>query len=183
MRKKEKPPTGSNDDQTSAIERLIEDKAWARARLLINEELIFQPADHWLWMTLGLTYYEEKEYAKALKCSERAVQLAPDCPLALWHYAGSLFMSGRQSAALAIWNLLLNQDLEKVAYSEHGEGMDWAMQLLNDVQYRIGRYHEWKGDAESARRSFEKCLHNRKRGVSSIYNAAEVEQYVTETSN
>ena len=125
-RKKEKPPTGSSDDKIAAIERLVKDKASARARVLINEELIFQPTDHWFWMTLGLTYYEEKEYTKALKCSERAVQLAPDCPLALWHYAGSLFMSGRQLAALAIWNLLLNRDVEEVAYSAHGEGMNWC---------------------------------------------------------
>ena len=57
------------------------------------------------------------------------------------------------------------------------------LQLLNDVQYRIGRYYQWKGNVGSARASFEKYLHNRKHGVGSIYDAKEIEQYVKEFSN
>src|SRR5262245_50104924 len=146
----------------SEIEKLVAAKKWSRARALIasthragsrasgrrklesdifQEELISDPTDHWLWTTLGLTYYEEREYEKAVECSTRAVELAPDCPLALWDYAGSLLMAGRDTAALAIWTLLLEMDLEQVAYGECGagcgEGMDWALQLINDVHYRL----------------------------------------------
>ena len=83
----------------SAIEQLVERKQWKKARALIQEELVSAPTDHWLWLTLSLTYYENKRYEKALACSRRAVELQPDCPLALWHYAGSLYMSGREAAA------------------------------------------------------------------------------------
>src|SRR4051812_30842884 len=98
------------------IEKLLKAQKWAKARALIQDELLSAPTDHWLWTTLGLTYYEQRQYEKALKCSKRAVELAPDCPLVLWDYAGCLYMTGRESAALAIWTLLLDMDPEAVAY-------------------------------------------------------------------
>ncbi len=51
-------------------------------------------------------------------------------------------MNGREDAALVIWTILRDMDLEEVAYGECGEGMDWALQLLNDVHYRVGRYYQ-----------------------------------------
>ncbi len=175
-RKRGKCPTGSNGDSTSAIERLLEKKDWSAARAVIHEQLVFQPTDHWLWFSLGLTYYEQRDYEKALKCCEHAVQLQPDCPLALWHYAGSLYMAGKQSSALAIWTSLMNMDLEQIAYGDHGEGMDWAMQLVNDVHFRIGRYYEWLGKRDLACQSFQKYLHNRDHGVGSIYEREHAEK-------
>ncbi len=145
---------------------------------LIQEELISAPTDHWLWATLSLTYYEQKQYEKALQCSKRAVELQPDCPIVLWHHAGSLYMTGHEDSALAIWILLRDMDFDQVAYGECGEGMDWALQLINDVQYRIGRYYQWKKKPEEARVSFEKYLHNRKHGVGSIYDVKQVEKYL-----
>lgn len=164
------------------IEQLIEKKHWKRARAAVQEALVFSPTDHWLWMSLGLTYYEEKQYEKALECSKHALELQPDCPLALWHYAGALFMNGQESAALAIWNMLLNKDLEAIADDDCGEGMDWALQLLNDVHYRMGRYYQWAGQTESARASFEKYLHNRGHGVTSIYDEKQVKSQLAQLS-
>src|SRR5438270_398815 len=125
------------------IEKLLAEKKWKKARSRIQEELITAPGDHWLWVHLGLTYYEEKHYEQAVICSKRAVELRPDCPLALWHYAGSLFMNGNESGAIVIWTVLLDIDLEEIAHGECGEGMDWALQLVNDVHYRMGKYFLW----------------------------------------
>jgi tetratricopeptide (TPR) repeat protein len=162
----------------TAVEKLLKAGKWRKAHDLIQEELVFAPTDHWLWIHLGLTYYERKQYEKALSCSKRAVELHPNCPLALWHYAGCLYMSGQEASALAIWTLLLNMDLEQVAYGECGEGMDWALQLVNDVHYRMGRYFQWSGQPELARASFEKYLHNRAHGVGSIYDAKPVQEFL-----
>jgi len=158
------------------IESLLKKKRWSEARALIQEELVSTPSDHWLWTTLGLTYYEERNYGKALKCSTRAVELAPDCPLVLWDYAGTLQMCDREEAALAIWTALLGMELEDVAYGECSEGMDWAMQLMNDVHYRMGHYFERHGRKEQACTSFSKYLHNRSHGVGSIYDKKDVEE-------
>jgi len=162
------------------IKFLLAAKQWAKARALIYDELLSDPADHWLWTTLGLTYYEQRQNEKALKCSKRAVELAPNCPLVLWDYAGALYMNGQESAALAIWTILLGMDMEEVAYGECSEGMDWALQLINDVHYRMGRYFQHKGKEQLARASFEKYLHNRSHGVGSIYTVGDANKYLAQ---
>ena len=40
------------------IESLIEQKQWTQARESIHEGLEDAPTDHWLWLTLSLTYYD-----------------------------------------------------------------------------------------------------------------------------
>jgi tetratricopeptide (TPR) repeat protein len=162
------------------IESLLAAKQWSKARALIYDEMLSNPIDHWLWTTLGLTYYEQHKYEKALKCSRRAVELAPNCALVLWDYAGALYMNGQESAALAIWTILLGMDIQEVAYGECSEGMDWALQLINDVHYRMGRYFQHRGQVQLARTSFEKYLHNRRHGVSSIYDADDVKKLLGE---
>jgi tetratricopeptide (TPR) repeat protein len=171
-----KSRAGSSADTKAAIGRALTAKDWTRARTLLHEELVFAPADHWVWMHLSLAYYEDRQYEKALLCSKRAVELEPQCPLALWHYAGCLYMSGHEDAARNVWTVLLHTDLEEIAYGDCGEGMDHAMRLLNDVHYRLGQYYLWKGEAELARTSFEKYLHNRAHGVESSYDEKLVKQ-------
>lgn len=165
------------------IDKLVAGKKWTKARASILDKLLGAPTDHWLWTTLGLTFYEQRRYEKALQCSRRAVGLAPNCPLVLWDYAGCLFMCGQEDSALAIWTILLGMDLEDVAYGECSEGMDWALQLINDVHYRMGRYYQWKENPEQARISFEKYLHNREHGVGSIYDNKQAEEYLALASN
>jgi hypothetical protein len=89
-------------------------------------------------------------------------------------------MNNRESAALAIWTLLLDMEPEKVAYDSCGEGMDWALQLLNDVHFRMARYYLRHGQAEFARTSLEKYLHNRNHGVGSIYQVGQAEKLLSQ---
>ena len=166
-----------------AIEKLLAAEKWGKARALIQDELLSDPTSHWLWTTLGTTFYEQRQYEKALKCSKHAMQLAPNCPLVLWDYAGALEMNGEEDSAFAIWSLLLGMELEDVAYGECSEGMDWAMQIINDVHYRMGRYYRRKGNDEMARVSFQKYLHNRGHGVGSIYDTKKVEEYLANAAN
>jgi tetratricopeptide (TPR) repeat protein len=174
--------TGSNGRATKNIERLLAAEKWQLAQGLLHRELIHGPTDHWLWMMLSQTYYEQLEYDTALECAKRAVELAPECPLALWHYGGCLSMVGQERAALAVWTLILNRDLHEVAQGECGEGEKWAMQLLNDVHYRMGQVHYFLGEDDLARLSFEKYLHNRQHGVGSLYDSKEVKTIVAQVS-
>jgi tetratricopeptide (TPR) repeat protein len=178
--KKRQGPNGSRGRVMSKIEKLVATKKWTVARAAIQAELLSSPTDHWLWTTLGLTYYEQRQYEKALSCSRRAVELAPSCPLVLWDFAGCLYMNGQDSAALTIWTLLLSMDVDEVANGEDGEGLDWAMQLLNDVHYRMGKYYMRKGEYENAKASFMKYVNNRAHGVGSIYDEKQVKSYLTE---
>ncbi len=164
----------------SEIEALLDQKKWKPAQTWLQKELLSSPTDHWLWFTLSLVYYEQKQYDLALKCSQRAVELKADCPLALWHYAGSLYMTGHEQAAFAIWTMLLEMDLDLIAYGECGEGLDHAMRLVNDIHYRVGHYFQHRGQNEMASKSFEKYLHNRAHGVTSTYDDRPVKQYLSD---
>jgi hypothetical protein len=78
-------------------------------------------------------------------------------------------MSGREHLAFVLWIRLLDMDLEEVAFGEHGEGMDWALRLINDVHYKLAVYYEWAGRTDEAIGSLKKYVHNRKHGVTSLY--------------
>jgi len=64
---------------------------------------------------LGLTFYEERRYAQALKYSLRALEEVPNCPLALWDYAGSLEMLDQTKAALKVYLYLIRRGIHSVA--------------------------------------------------------------------
>src|SRR5437762_2031140 len=83
----------ANDQGVSdRIYRLLKKEQWLKARLLLKRELRQDRDSHWLWMMLGLTYYETFDYDAALPYAKKAVTLQPKCPLALSYYAGTLEM-------------------------------------------------------------------------------------------
>lgn len=157
------------------IASLLDKECWPAARKVILQELEHDPANHWLLTRLSLTFYEQREYKKALSYVKRALALRPDCPLVLWDYAGTLAMLGKTKAALNVYQKLIDRGVESIAYDECGEGLDWAMQLLNDCHYRMARCYEFLGDKKAAQLSYLKYLHNRSHGVGSIYDAKKAE--------
>ena len=167
-------PIGSRGDAMTKIEKLIAARQWRAGSALIQDELLSNPTDHWLWTTLGLTYYEAREYAKA-QLQQKSCRIGAELPLGLMGLC-RLFIY-EQPGALSVCNLdsSLEHGSGGVAYGEDGEGMDWAMQLLNDVHYRIGKYYVREGNNQQAIESFTKYLQNRSHGVGSIYDKAEVE--------
>ena len=86
--------------RADTIESLIAADDWKGARRVITTALQREPNSHWLLSRLALTYYEEFEYERALALERQALELAPNCPLALWGYAGSLEMLDRPREAL-----------------------------------------------------------------------------------
>jgi tetratricopeptide (TPR) repeat protein len=99
----------NNHNVNCAIEAAIADEDWSGARALIVAELKKTPQDHWLLARLSTTYYEERQYSKALEIIERALRLMPNCPLALWDHAGTLSAVGRPRDALKIYSRLIKK--------------------------------------------------------------------------
>ena len=89
-------------------------------------------------------------------------------------------MIGKEKEALATYRKILRMDLDEVATGEHGEGMKWAVRLLNDVHYSMGRLNHWLSVDAKAKVSFGKYLHNRQHGMESNYKIAEVKQYLAD---
>jgi hypothetical protein len=55
-----------------------------------------------------LTFYEQRQYKRALYWEIEALQEAPYCPLTIWGYAGTLFMLDRYSESIALYRWLLS---------------------------------------------------------------------------
>ena len=168
---------------TKEIEKLIDAEDWKGARHLIRIELRKRPDSHWLLTRLGLTYYEEHNYKRALFYENRAMKLAPHCPLVQWDYAGTLDMLGRDKEAIAIYRKLVRSGAEEIAYGPCGEGLAWARGLVTDCLYRIAKCYEDGGRYKTALAYYEQHLERRGPGCRSIYPISEVKKRVRELSS
>lgn len=119
------------------IAKLFEQEEWGEARELLLRELANDPSDHWLLTRLGTTYYEERQYAKALELAEQAHAIAPECPLVLWDLAGACLALGDGERARAIYQGILDRGFDDLAFGECGEGEEWARGLLADCADRL----------------------------------------------
>jgi tetratricopeptide (TPR) repeat protein len=159
---------------SSSIEERIAEEDWPGARKLIRAELKRTPNSHWLLTRLGLTYYEQRQYARALQIEERALRISPGCPLVLWDYAGSLQMLKRHAEAVVIYSRLIRQGARSIAYGECGEGLAWARGLVVDCHYRRGESYRALGRKRAALADLVKHLDGRGPGCRSIYPLREV---------
>jgi tetratricopeptide (TPR) repeat protein len=144
----------SGKNLTTTLNRLFAQERWAEARTVIEKELARDPDSHWLRARLSTTFYEERHYEQALEQIERAYRLAPDCPLVLWDYAGTLDAVGRTAEAIELYGRLLGKGVETVAYEECGEGVSWAIALLTDCCFRLGVCYEHLGQTAAADKHF-----------------------------
>ena len=140
----------------------------------IQEELKGAPTNHWLLTRLSTTWYEQGDYQEALRWVEKARAIAPDCPLVLWDYAGTLDMLGHEREAIAVYRSLLERGAEAIAEDECGEGIEWATGLLTDCVYRAGRCSEDLGDRRRAATLYRSYRDLVDMGSRSIYPREEV---------
>lgn len=167
-------------EKSDNIEDLIEAEDWKGARQLIRDALRKKPESHWLLSRLALTFYEEFKYEKALDYDSRALEIAPNCPLALWGYAGSLDMLGRDREALRIYRRLVRRDAQSIAYGECGEGLARARGLVADSLYRMAGCYASLGKRRKAMEFLEQHLARRGAGCHSIYALREVQRELGE---
>jgi len=156
------------------IEQHIAEEDWRGARRAIRKALRREQESHWLLSRLALTFYEEFQYAEALALEERALALAPRCPLVLWGKAGSLEMLGREAEAIAVFKRILKRGKELLAYGECGEGMARARGLYADCLYRAGHCYAALGRRADAVRYLNRHLAERGPGCHSIYQLRDV---------
>lgn len=165
------------------IEEAIERDNWQKARLLIRQWLRREPNDHWLLTRLGLTYYEQKQYRRALRYELKALQIEPYCPLVVWDYAGTLDMLGRKKEALSVYRWLPSWGEEKLAFGPCGEGIQAARSLIADCFYRIAVILEEQGQRKRAIAAFQEHLSRRTRGTRSIYPLSKVRRRYAKLSS
>ena len=155
---------------TRTIDAAFGREEWETARTALRQELARDPENHWLLTRLAMTYYEQRDYKKALKISVTATQIAPGCPLVRWDRACILDMLNQTTTAIAEWKKLLKAGPSAIGGDECGEGVEWAQSLLNDCRYRIAFSSMDIQDYGSAVRYLRNYLVGRTRGISSIYD-------------
>ena len=160
----------------SKIEGLISAEDWPAARRAVRAELRSAPNDHWLLTRLGLTYYEERRYKQALKYSLRALEEAPNCPLALWDYAGALDMLDQDEAALNVYLLLVRRGIRQIAFGDCGDGLARARGLIADCYYRMAHCYTALGRPKMAIKSLKSHIGLRGPGCRSIYSLVKVKE-------
>jgi tetratricopeptide (TPR) repeat protein len=152
------------------INLLFAEENYSGARKLLLGLLKENANDHWLLTRLSTTYYEEKNYKKALEFSRKAIEISPDCPLSLWDYAGALEMTGETKRAIDVWKKLFSMDIEKLANDNCGEGVTRAKALQMDCAFRIGIAYATLRELSKSKEYFDKHLKLRHPGNRSIYD-------------
>lgn len=115
------------------INDLIMEEKWDEAKSLIEKELSVSPEDHWLLTQLGAVYYEQHDYLKAMEVLEKSYKIVPDCPLTLWHLAGTADALGQYERAITIYFQLLIDST-----SPCWESPAWTKEMKIDCLYRLG---------------------------------------------
>lgn len=159
---------------SQAIEDCIAHEKWEAARQLIEAALTDDPESHWLLTRLGLTHYEQFNYRNALEIQEKALAIAPNCPLVLWDYAGSLDMLERPQEALAVYRRLIERGVDALANDECGEGRARARGLYADCFYRMSHCFLALHRKDEALDALQRHLEQRGPGCQSIYPISEV---------
>jgi tetratricopeptide (TPR) repeat protein len=165
------------------IEAAIKRGDWLKARLLIRDGLRRKPGDHWFLTRLALTYYEQRQYRRALQYEVKALNVEPYCPLAVWGYAGALDMLEQRKEALQIYRWLISWGEDTLAYGQCGEGIQSARSLIADCFYRIASIQERNGQRKKAIAAYKAHLSRRTQGTRSIYPLREVRESLRALEN
>jgi tetratricopeptide (TPR) repeat protein len=124
------------------IETLISKSKWEQAQAVIEKQLKKEPGDHWLWARLSGVKYEQRDYRGASKAAEKAREIVPDCPLAIWSYANAREMLGETKGAMRFYAQLFQRGFKQLQEPDEDadecwEGPDWTSGLVADCVFRI----------------------------------------------
>jgi tetratricopeptide (TPR) repeat protein len=106
---------------------------------------------HWYYAHLSSAYYEKRNYKVALKWAKLSVNDHPNCPIALWHYAGSLYSLNQINEAIKVYKKIMDCGL-KLATRRCGEGVQRAKELRSDCRYRLALCYFNKNDVKNAKK-------------------------------
>jgi len=153
-----------------AAEALIVSGDWLAARRVLETGLLSNPNDHWMRTRLGVTYYETGDYAEALEHAERALAIAPKCPIVQWDLAGALQQLGKHSRAVEIYEVLVKRQVGWLAKDPCLQSRALAKGLIADSQLRLCRSLEALERKEEASAAFLEHLTMRGPGCYSLYS-------------
>jgi len=160
----------------TGIASLIAARSWPRAEKQIRLELKTQPESHWLWERLSAIRYQRRKYADALEFANKALEIMPQCSLALWDKAEALAILGQTSAAMAIYDKLCRGSIAAIMKEPCSEGVTWARGIVADSCYRLGRLYAKGGKKTKALKCLRRSLSLRASGAKSVYPVQQIRE-------
>ncbi len=157
------------------IESLLAAGEWESAEKVVTKQLAKEPDDHWLWSRLSGAKYERRDHQGALEAAEKALEFVPDCPLALWSYAGAVEMLGRTRDAVKVYLQLIRRGVEELTQpdedaNECWEGADWTRGLVLDCIFRVAGCLAKLGKPDEAVEWYSHFLNVLPFGMQGIYS-------------
>ena len=146
-------PTRTGKIFQSKMESLKSKSNWTGMIRMLKRYAMRYPNEYYIYQQLAATLYCDSvsQFKLAYKYAERAMKIEPDDDLNIYTYACSLYYVGQLDKSLEYFTKIINKDIHEIAYGEHGEGVRYAKQLINDSVYMIGvvcldmhRYNEAK---------------------------------------
>ena len=101
------------------------------------------PKEYWLKTCLS-EYLFSLEDKSCLLYAKDAYEMAPDDMLVVYNYASALFLNGKYQEAEKALDVILQEEINFIAYGEHGEGLRWAKQLIKDSRKLQSKIHQRK---------------------------------------
>src|SRR5207237_4426935 len=130
---------------------------------------------HWLGSRLSGVQYEPRDYRGALEAAEKALEIVPDCPLALWSKATAQEMLGETAEAKKLYLQLIKRGLEEIQHpdanaEECWEGSEWTFRLLADCVFRSAGCQAKMRMRDRAIQMYQNFLNLQDLGIPSIYS-------------
>jgi len=157
-----------------SVDELFAAEDWRNAESYLLTALDDDPESHWILCKLSGAAYQQYDYGRALGYAERALEIAPDCPLVLWEYASALVQVGRHPEAIEIARKIIRYGAHRRTFDDCWENRRWARSLLTDCLFLLGASYLELGDRRRGRDYLRKHLRSRRRGIYSDYTVETV---------
>lgn len=137
----------------SKLESLKRESNWTGMIKMLKKYAMKYPNEYYVYQQLAATLYIESiaQYQLAFQYAERAMNMEPNDDLNIYTYACALYYVGQLEKSFEYFTKIIKKDILEIAYGEHGEGVRYAKQLINDSVYMTGvvcqdmhRYNEAK---------------------------------------
>ena len=92
------------------------------------------PREYYLKTLLTEHLADMKRYAESLRYAEEAYEQEPTDMLVAYDYANALCYNGKYDDAIKIVSIVIQTDINIIAYGDHGEGLRWAKTLQRDAK-------------------------------------------------
>lgn len=162
------------------FDTLYKKEKWKSCEKILNKILKKEPESFWAWTSLSSVVYEQRRYSEAECYSEKAYEINKESPLVWWDYASVLYMLDKEKKAIKFWKKIIALDAEELGCIRTSQGKDWAMSIINDSHYRLGKAYFYQGKYLKSKKYLNIYIAQLEQGVSSLYKKKKVKKLLRE---